>query len=175
MTNIWSSNIVIKTLRIIFDDNFTIAFTFVFSFDKFPLNIIIAKRFDKWTEFFLLIVSSRSSRIDEDRRTDDSDKNFWFFKFPLVYVKSNEKIKINSLVIISSWRKFYCTKIDLSVYHFHLTLSSDSHVNKSHPISFLILSIFFNSKNLSLLSIKIYIKIARRKQEVFCGLVLDLF
>ena len=58
VSDVRGSDVVVEALWIILDYNFTLAFTFVFSFDKLFLNVIIAKRLDERTEFLLLVVSS---------------------------------------------------------------------------------------------------------------------
>lgn len=47
MTNIRSSDVIVKTLRVIFYHYLTLAFRFVFPLYKFLLNVIVAKWFDK--------------------------------------------------------------------------------------------------------------------------------
>jgi hypothetical protein len=59
--NVRSSNIVVESFRIIFDNDLALTFTLIFSFDEFFLDIFIAKRFHKGAELFLLIISGRSS------------------------------------------------------------------------------------------------------------------
>ena len=50
------SYVVVKTLRVVFDDNLAFAFTLILSLNKFFLQSVVGKRFNKRTEFLFLIV-----------------------------------------------------------------------------------------------------------------------
>lgn len=150
MSNIRCRYIIVKPFWIIFYNNLALTFTLIFPFDELFLNVIISEWFNKWAEFFLLIISSWSSRIDKDRRTDNSCQDFGFLELSFIDIKDYEKVKVDSFVIISGWWKLDCTKIDLSVYHLHLALASNSYINQGHSVSFLILGVFLYCKNLGL-------------------------
>lgn len=150
MSNIWCCYIVVESLWVILYNNLALTFTLVFPFDELFLNIIISKWFNKWTKLFLLIISSWSSRVDKDWRTEYSCQNFWLLELSFIDVKDNEEVKVDSFVIISGWWKFDCTKIDLSVYHLHLALASNTYINQCHSVSFFVLSVFLYCKNLGL-------------------------
>ena len=51
------SDVVVKTLRVVFDDNLAFAFTLILSLNKLFLQSVICEGFHKRTEFLFLIVS----------------------------------------------------------------------------------------------------------------------
>lgn len=128
MPNIRSSQIVIKSFRVIFNLNLLLSTTFVFSLNKLFLKLLCRKRLDKWVEFFLLIVTGWSSWIYKYFGADNSGQNFWLFRLILLNVNNNQKMKILSLVIVCCWWKFHSTEIHLAIYHLHLTFTSNSHI-----------------------------------------------
>jgi hypothetical protein len=71
VSDVRSRNIVVKSFRIVFDDDFTLTLALIFPFYELFVQSIIAERFHKGTEFLLLVVPSRTSRIYKNWRTDD--------------------------------------------------------------------------------------------------------
>lgn len=57
MSNIWGSDVVIKSLRVVFYNDFTLTFALILSFYEFFFNIVIPEWLDERTKFFLLIIS----------------------------------------------------------------------------------------------------------------------
>jgi hypothetical protein len=47
MPNVWSSKIIVKTFRIILDDDLTFSFAFVLSLDILFFNVLVQERLDK--------------------------------------------------------------------------------------------------------------------------------
>ena len=129
MSNVRSCKIIIKSLRIIFNNYFTFCFTFIFSFDILLLEVFIKERFYKWVELFLLIVSCWSSWINKYSWTYDSCENFWFLYSFLMNEQNDKKIKIHSFVIVSGRRKFHGAKINLTIDHLHFSVTSNTDVN----------------------------------------------
>ena len=173
MPYIWSCYVVVKTLRIILYYYLILAFTLILSLYELFLEVVIRKWFNKWTKFFLLVVTSWPSWVHKNRWTDYCCQDLWFLKLTLVYVKDNEKIEVNSLIVVSSWWKFDSTKVDLTIDHLHLTLSSDSNINQCSSINFIILWILFHCENLSLnhLMSTYRLRGASRKSPVFSSFI----
>ena len=89
VSDVGSSDVVVKTLRIIFDNYFALALALILSFYELLLKIIVGKRLHKGTKLFLLVIAGRSTRIHENGRTNNCSQNFCFLKLPLVYVEHN--------------------------------------------------------------------------------------
>lgn len=89
VSDIGSSDIVVKTFRVVFDNYFALALALILSFYELLLKIIVGERLHKGTKLFLLIIPGRSTRIHENRRANNCSQNFWFLKLPLVYVEHN--------------------------------------------------------------------------------------
>ncbi len=87
MSDVRCSNVVVKSLGVIFYDNFTLTFTLILPFDEFFLNIIVSKGLNKGAEFFLLVVPCGSAWVNEDGGTDDSCQYFRFLKLSLVDIE----------------------------------------------------------------------------------------
>lgn len=130
MSNVWSSQIVVKSFRIIFYNNLTLSFAFIFSFDVLFFQIFIKERFYEWVEFLLLVVTSRPPRVNEDSWTEDCSENFGFLISILVDVEDNQKVEVHSLVIIGSGGEFHSTEVNLSINHFHFSLSTNAHIDE---------------------------------------------
>lgn len=128
MTNIRSCKIIIKPLRIIFNNYFAFCFTFIFSFDILLLEVFIKERLYEWVELLLLIVSCWSSWIYKYPWTHDSCEDFRFLYSFLMNEQNYEKVKIHSFVIVSGRRKFHGAKINLTIYHLHLSVTSNADI-----------------------------------------------
>lgn len=128
MSDIRSCQIVVESLWVIFNLNLLLSSTFVFSFNKFFLKLLSRKRFNKWVEFFLLIITGWPSWIYKYLWAYDSGQNFRLFRLILLYVNDDQKMKILPLVVVCGWWKFHSAEIDLSIYHLHLTFTSNSYI-----------------------------------------------
>jgi hypothetical protein len=100
MPNIRCSNVIVKSLGIVLNNNFALAFTLVLSLDKLFFDIIVAEGFYKGTELFLLVISSGASGVYEDGRADDCCKDFGFLKLTLVNIEDYQQVEVNPLVVI---------------------------------------------------------------------------
>lgn len=154
VSDVGSSDVVVKAFRIILNHNLTLALAFVLPLDKLLFQIIVGEWLYKRTELFLLVVSGRSPGVHEDGRTEDCGQYLWFLKLTLVDVENDEQVEVNAFVIVSCGAEFDGTEVNLTIDHLHLALPPDSHINESHPVSFLVLCVLFDSENLSLKLIK---------------------
>ena len=89
MPNIRSGNIIVKSLRIVLNYDLTLTFTLILSLDELFLNILVAKRLNKRAKLFFLIVPRRSSRINKDRRTNNSSQHLRLLEFSLIDIKND--------------------------------------------------------------------------------------
>ena len=58
MADIGSSNVVVETFRIVFDDNLALTFALVFSLYELLVQTVVIERLHERTEFLLLIITS---------------------------------------------------------------------------------------------------------------------
>lgn len=99
--NIGGSDIIVEALGIVFYYYLALTFAFVFPLNEFLFDRIVTERLYERTEFLLLVVSCRSTRVHEDRRADDCCQNLRLFELSLVDVKHDKQVKIDPFVIVS--------------------------------------------------------------------------
>lgn len=150
MSDIGSCDVVVKTLRIVFDYYFTLTLALILSFYELLLKIIISKRLHKRAKLFLMVIASRSTWIYKNGRANHCSQTFWFLKLPLIYVEHNKQVEVYAFIVVGGWAEFDSTEVDLSIDHLHLALSPNAHIDEGHPISFFILCVLLDCKNLSL-------------------------
>lgn len=150
MSDIRRSDVVVKALGIVLDNDFALTLAFVLSLYEFLLDVIVTEWLYEGTELLLLVVAGGAPGVHEDGWADDRGQDFGFFEFSLVDVEDDEEVEVDALVIISGRRKFDCTKIHLPVDHLHLALPADAHIDQGHPVSFFIFGVFFDSEDLGL-------------------------
>lgn len=153
MSDVWSSQVIIKPLWVILYLNLLFSSTFILSFNKLFFQLVSRKGLDKWVKFFLMIISCRSSRIDKYFRTYNSCQYFRLLTLILLNINHNKKMKILSLVVVSCRWKFHCAKINLAIYHLHFIFPSDTDIKQCNFFWSIIVSILFDSKYLSLYKI----------------------
>ena len=62
--------VVVEAFWVVLYEDLVLTLAFVLSLYELLINVVVSERLDKGTEFFLLIVSGRSSRIHKDGWTD---------------------------------------------------------------------------------------------------------
>jgi len=150
MPDVWSSKIIVESLRVIFYLYLLFSSTFVFALNELFLKLVSRKWLDKWIEFLLLIVPSWSSRINKYLGTYYSSENFRLFNLCLLNVDNNQEMKVLPFIIVSRGGKFHCTKVNLPIYHLHFTFTSNSNIKKCNLFRPFILPILFYCEYLSL-------------------------
>lgn len=129
VADIGGSDVVVEAFWVVADDDFALTLALVLPLDELLLEGVVAEGLHEGAELLLLVVAGRTSRVDEDGGTDDGGQNLRLFELALVDVEDDEEVKVDALVIISGGRELDCTKIDLPVYHLHLALAPDAHVD----------------------------------------------
>lgn len=150
MSNVWSSQIVVKSFWVIFYNNLTLCFAFILSFDVLLFQVLVKERFYEWVELFLLIISGWPPGVNEDSWAEDCSKNFRFLISILIDKENNQEIKVHAFVIVGCRWEFHSTEIHLSIDHFHFTLSSNAYINEWHVLCPFVVWILFYCKHLSL-------------------------
>ena len=150
MPNVWSCQIIIKSLWIIFNLNFLFSAALVLSLDKLFVQLVSWEGLNKGVELFLLVISSWTSRVNEDLRTNDRCQYFRFICLILLDVYNNEEMEILTLIVISGRWKLHGAEINLAVDHLHFAIPADSHIQQNYFIWPLIVPIFFDCEYLCL-------------------------
>ena len=128
MPDVRSCQIIVKSLWIIFYLYLLLSSTFILPFYTLFIKLISWKRLHTWVEFFLLIISSRSSWVHKYLWTNHSSQYFWFLRLVLLNINYNKEMEILAFVIISCWRKLHSAKVHLSIDHLHFAITSNSNI-----------------------------------------------
>ena len=150
MPYVWSRDVVVKALWVIFYDNLALALAFVFPLDELLLQIFVGERLDERAEFFLLVVSSRPAGVHKNGGTEHCGQDLGFLKFSLVDVEHDEQVEVDTLVVVGGGAEFDGAEVDLPVDHLHLALTADTHVYQRHTVSLFILSVLLDCEDLGL-------------------------
>ena len=107
VADVGGGDVVVEALGVVFDDDFAFALALVFPLYKLLFDGVVPERLHERTELLLLVVSSRTSRVHEYRRTYHCRKHFRFLELPLVDVKHNQQVKVHSFVVVGRRAKLY--------------------------------------------------------------------
>lgn len=128
MPDVGCCEVVVKALSVIFYFYFLFCSIFAFSFDKLFFELVESEGLNEGIELFLLVVPSRSSRIDENLGTYDCSQDFRLLGFVFLNVNHDQQVEILPFVIVGGRRELHCTEIHLPVDHLHFTLASNAYI-----------------------------------------------
>lgn len=153
--DIGSSQVIVKSFRVIFNLNFLFHPCFIFPLNKLLFKLVRRKGLNEAIKFLLLVVSGRSARVDEYFRTQDSCEDFRLISLIFLDVDDDEKVEVLALIVVGSGRKLHGAEVNLAINHLHFRLAANAHIQEGKFIISFIVSIFLDSEELGLNEIRI--------------------
>lgn len=132
VSDIWSCQIVVKTLRVVLYLNLLLCPTFVLPLNELFVELVSRKGLNKRVKLLFLVVPGRSSRVYKYFGANDCSKDLGFFGLVLLYVNDDEQMKVLAFIVVGRRRKFHGAEVDLTIDHLHFAIAPDAHIEQGN-------------------------------------------